>query len=241
MWWSRGPLGVSILVVLLMQLPLEVVADWPQFHRSSNRSGALINAHTSVLANANNVLQVRWDFATTASVFSSPVVSNKKLFIGNDYGQVFAIDSNNGTLCFPPIILLVMVRFTECVGASLWNSSTALDPTKAVEGAPAVTDDGKVVVYGTLGKTLHALHTADGSHVWTTALEGKVPGSPLIAGGVVYVAAGKTMQAVNLTDGAPTGFDKYVADGIIGGVAAVQGLLVFGDDTGKVVCLNICK
>lgn len=102
-----------------------------------------------------------WSFSTPASVaYTSPAVVDGTVYVGDDDGNVYAIDAETGT---------------EDWSRSLFGP---------VYSSPAVVDG--VVYIGDGDKNLHALDAADGSTLWTFSASDTIDSSPAVVDGTVY-------------------------------------------------------
>ena len=89
------------------------------------------------------------------------------MFVGSPTGTVTAIDADTG-----------VARWTFQAGGGVYSS-------------PAVSGDGKAVVFGSRDGRLYAVRALDGSLLWSTHLGAHVSGSPSLVGDRIYVTATK--------------------------------------------------
>jgi outer membrane protein assembly factor BamB len=130
----------------------------------------------------------RWRFQADDEVHSSPAVVDGVVYIGDLGGTLYAVDAATGELRWR----LAFDRYYE----------------RYVNSSPAVVDGAVYVVAGPrrAGKTsyLYAVDAATGKERWHFAAEegGILRGTPVVAGGIVYVAdyAG-FLYAVGADDG----------------------------------------
>jgi outer membrane protein assembly factor BamB len=87
------------------------------------------------------------------------------LFVGSAAGGLVALDATNGR--------------------PRWRHES----TAAVLSSPAVSGDGRAVVFGANDGSVTALATVDGHVIWSTRLDGQVSGSPTLVGNRIYVTS----------------------------------------------------
>lgn len=143
-------------------------------------------------------------------------VSDNTAFIGSDDWFVRAIDINSGNL--------------------LWTSPQLND---GITTAPAVAD-GKVFA-GTWNSKLYALDAADGHKIWDYTVSSSqlvLFGSPTVANGKVYIAAGKNIYAVNTSNGSLV-WKSPNLDNFVGiSPSIVENKLFFISDSGTIYSLS---
>lgn len=139
------------------------VNDWPEF---PNTDMSRFNACESVLG-TNNVgqLTLLWSFLPSQElVRTSPAVANGVVYFGTHEGNFYAVNSTTG--------------------AEIWERHIGAP----FASSPAV---GPNLVYFDSGPSLFALHRAAGAVAWKLKT-GVSCSSPVVAGEVVYAAAGCT-------------------------------------------------
>ena len=155
-----------------------------------------------------NFLSPVWSDPTGAAVRTSMAVSKDVGYFGNDEGDVYAVNVQNGQPLWtvtessgvdssPALagtrlffgteggtgVTPAVVALDQATGTPLWTAPTS----SAVESAPAVAP-GHVFV-GSDDGTVYALTQSTGAVIWTAKLPGAVKGSPSVdtAAGVVVV------------------------------------------------------
>ena len=113
----------------------------------------------------------RWAIDTGSGVQSSPTVVNDTVFVGNDAGNVSALDA--------------------ATGAREWRVETGgpVETAPTVVGVSAGRDDAGTVYVGSRDGRVYALDAATGTEVWAFETGGAVQSSPTVAGGTVYVGS----------------------------------------------------
>ena len=134
---------------------------WPMFHHDLSHSGN----STSDAPDTNKVL---WDYTTSYRVYSSPAVSDGKVYIGSGKdtglgGKVYCLNADNGN--------------------KIWSYTTG----GSVGSSPAVAD-GKVYVGCNYGK-VYCLNADNGSMIWSYTTGNDVFSSPAVADGKVYIGS----------------------------------------------------
>jgi outer membrane protein assembly factor BamB len=87
------------------------------------------------------------------------------VFVGSPAGELFAIDDETGA-----------TKWTFHVGARIMSS-------------PAVSGDGRAVVFGASDGNIYAVRADTGEKLWSIHLGGKVSGSPTLVGDRIYVTS----------------------------------------------------
>ena len=118
----------------------------------------------------------------------TPAVSDGKVYIGDSYGYIYAMDELNGSI--------------------IWSDSTS---GQIVQGPSIV--DGLIVTANIAGEVV--AYNDTGSRVWSRNLSVEIPGAPSGGGGLVYVADyDGTVWALDSLDGATEwstgGFDPFI-------------------------------
>lgn len=155
------------------------------------------------------------------SIQSSPVVVGGVVYIGSRDGHLYALGARDGKL-----------RWSYAHDATSWAISS-----------PAVRDS--VVYEGSSdGHFFHTLRVADGKEIWRVVTEKSVWASPVVAGGLVYIADGSyaaegggTVRALDVA----TGEERWryrVNGGVLSSPALGDGILAFGSDDGAVYALG---
>ena len=164
----RRFVSLAALMVATVGLPDQGRSDdWPQFHFAADRSG--FNPGESVL-NASNVSQlgISWRTKLSAAPVAPPVLVNGIVYAGSNDGKVYALQASNGAI--------------------LWSGSTGA----SIPFSPAV-DSGRVFV-GSDDTNVYAFPASCStpcSPLWVTPTLGRITSAPAVAGGVVYVGAGR--------------------------------------------------
>lgn len=159
-----------------------------------------------------------WEFKTSGKIRSSPVVHNGIVYAGNDNGDAYAINSNNGTLIWSVKVKDKGVLssfcyhddavYTSCSdskvyalnikdGSKLWEFKTG---KSSIYSSPVV--DNGVLYIGSTDKKIYAVNAKDGKQKWSFKTKGSVFSTPVVAGGLVYIGSddGK-LYALNANDG----------------------------------------
>jgi len=188
--------------------PAEEIATGPA--SSAVASGVVFvgSGDGNVLALNETTGEKMWNY-TTASWFSSPAVSNGKVFVASD--QVYALNASTGeklwnfttsSLSCPAVANgLVFVgslvdgktyALNETTGELIWSSITG----NITLSSPALADGKVFIGEGGWGPghrgVIYALHEASGAIVWTYKTQhAKLFSSPAIASGKVFIGSGE--------------------------------------------------
>ena len=184
----------GISVGMLISCKNNEIKEPGYFHAGASHSGYYNTSGVKILHG------VKWSYKTSAKVFSSPVISGNKVFIGSDDSSVYSIDAKDGRL--------------------FWKFKTG----GKVRSSAAVSDD-KVLVMSSNG-LLYCIDQESGKQVWTFTTSGEhvfaakglhgAPqnygiindpwdmflSSPVIANGIVYFGCGSgTFYALDCNSG----------------------------------------
>ena len=194
-----------------------------------------------------------WTFTTAASVDGTATVAGGIVYIGDDNGNIYAIDAATGALRWklptgssvvsrPAVVDGTVYVGSEnndvyalnaATGAVLWKYNTG----GSVDSGPAVSDG--LVYVGNDNNEVFALDAATGAVRWTQQNVGdNVTTNPAVVGGTVYVGCDdNSVYALNAATGAirwqrPTHGQVNSSPAVVGGVVFV------GSDDGNVYALN---
>jgi outer membrane protein assembly factor BamB/predicted MPP superfamily phosphohydrolase len=104
-----------------------------------------------------------WMVKSHAAVYSSPVVSNNKVFVGDDMGVLSRYDLQNGTLD--------------------WQ----FEAKSRILGTPAVANN--VVVFGSTDQYIYGVHAETGAMIWKIKTDAAVMGAVVIEGDRAYIGS----------------------------------------------------
>lgn len=194
----------------------------PTTHTIENRGEVgLFIATTGNKVYAIDVVEgdLLWTYTpTTAGAFySSPcVVSDKFLYIGNDNGNLYSVNTTDGLQNWEfltggqvrssPIAIggNVLVGSNDRYFYSI-DSTTGLERWKVqtsdrIVSSPAV--DNQYVYFGCYDFNLYCVDIIDGTVHWKKLTFGLIQSSPLVYGGTVYVGSfDKNLYALDTADG----------------------------------------
>lgn len=177
-----------------------------------------------------------WNFAVTGVSFAQPAVADGLLYVGGFDGYVYAIDSKTGyrrwkyqtgaPVSSSPSIVNGTVyvgngplwALNATTGALLWQYSAG-----GIFSSPAVSDG--VVYVASDDNYLDAVDASTGALIWQYKPQFGSFGnqSPVVAGGMVYVATDQDLYAVD----AHTGGFVWELGGVSGGTPAVANGMVY--------------
>jgi eukaryotic-like serine/threonine-protein kinase len=162
-----------------------------------------------------------WNYSTQTGVYSSPAISENRLFIGAD-DYVIALDALAGTKIWsfetcstvrssPAVINGVVFigsddgniyALNASTGSKIWNYTTG----GSVVSSPAV-DNGMVYV-GSEDGYIYALETSSGTRIWNSKIWNRGAGfyagsdsSPTISNGTLYLYTSSAVYALNALNG----------------------------------------
>ena len=187
----------------------------------------VIDGNTAIVALSNtreslvafNLLDAKpeWKHAY-GDIESSPVLYDKKLYIGNVDGEFYCV-----------------ARYT---GVQLWKFSLPSNTAfKGIRSSPAVAES--TVVFGADDGSVYALHAGNGSLLWRTATGSPVMASPSIRGKDIYVGnlAG-TLYCISLASGAVR-WQTVTGGGIYATATPVDSLIVVGTTGGEMFGVRV--
>jgi outer membrane protein assembly factor BamB len=114
-----------------------------------------------------------WDGTAGSFDYSSPAVTNGKVYVGSADGRLQAFDTTGTTGC----------SGTPTTCSPLWTATTGA----AVNSSPAVVNG--VVYVGSGDQNLYAFDATSGVKLWSSTTGGSVDSSPAVANGIVYVGS----------------------------------------------------
>lgn len=152
---------------------LQLGAAWPKFH------GNLLN--TGLAANGGSNGALRWSYATSYLVESSPAIAaDGTLYIGSNDGYLYSINSSTGALN--------------------WRYGALA----AIASSPAIGSDG-TIYFGSNDKSVYSINPTTHIPNWSYQTGGAVFSSPAIGSdGTVYVGSTDSyLYAINPSTGQP--------------------------------------
>ena len=156
----------------------EVAQQWlslPFGKKVYGPSAEELRPNFAVNAEYPNVERV-WHKALKGGVYSTPVTDGKSLYIGDDVGVMYALDTKTGK--------------------TRWTFSTGM----RIVGSPAVSEG--VVVFGSANYTIYGLHAKTGKQLWHITTNQAVMGAATIHEGIAYIGGGDgRMFAIDIHTG----------------------------------------
>lgn len=225
--------------------------DWPMFHSSSDRLG--LNAvDTAIDRSSVADMSLRWEFPTSGSIYSSPVVSGGVVYFGSDDHNVYAVDAATGDLEWtyatgdlvrstPSVVGGVVYVGSDdnkvyaldaATGAKIWSHAAGDD----IELSSPLVAGGKVYV-GSLDGNVYALDQETGDEVWSVNTWA-ARGSFTISGDTVYVGSDKSMLFALDADTGATKWTATTGDRIKNTPTVANGTVYTGADDGHVYAWN---
>jgi outer membrane protein assembly factor BamB len=206
----------------------------------------------------NNDGTIKWTFSDIGSAFTSSVAisSNGTIYIGSENGNVYALDSSDGTsvwtfptndaihsspaISFDGTIYIGSTdNFVYAInpdGTLKWSYETG----DSIESSISISSIGTIIV-GSDDNNVYALNS-DGTLVWSFNLNGDVKSSAAIGNdGTIYIGSNARFYALN-PDGTQkwsySSFDPFDSSPAIGldgtvYVGSFQGFYAFVDNSGS--------
>jgi eukaryotic-like serine/threonine-protein kinase len=219
--------------------------DWTMFRHDSNRSGT-----TNSQSQANSA-KLLWDFATSASVWSSPSVADGVVVVGCKDCDIYCVNASNGELLWsfrvghevnssPAIYngnayVGCYDGWVYCMNISTGVPVWGMKAGGKVESSPAVVDDR--VFIGSGLHDIYCYNASNGAVLWTYPTQQKVDSSPAVVDGIVYVACDDYhLYALNATSGEKI-WRQYTGSNV-NSPCVEAGNIYVGAYDGWVSCLN---
>lgn len=154
-----------------------------------------------------------WKANTGTAIFSSPVIDGKRVFVGDDAGQMFAFNIKNGK--------------------ELWKFTSKA----RIVGTAAVANG--VVVFGSADKNIYGLNADNGAIKWKVAATEPVLGAVSIDNGLAYIGSSdSTMRAIDIQSGNV----KWTYSGVCGYIETkplvTNDKVIFGAWDNTLYCLS---
>jgi hypothetical protein len=176
------------------------------FQHDLNHSGSAASS------NSANSFKPLWNFTTDASVSSSPVVANGRVFAGSWNGHFYCLNASTGQ--------------------QIW-----CEPTGNQMHMAAAIDNNRIYVAAD-DEWLYCFNITDGNYVWISKVGGYIQSSPAIADGKVYIGSGRqNLYCFKASTGekvwqSPTGFWTTSSPAVAGGNVYV------GSEDYNLYCVN---
>ena len=159
----------------------------------------------------------RWAFSSEANIISTPAVTMKAVFVGNQNGSIACFDLQNGkqkwsyqtkgSIFSSPAVTASTVIVGSgdgsiyCLDQTTGNLKWKHETGVAVLGSPLI--NGDTVFIGGSGNTFYALNITTGKTIWTyNDLKGPVVSKPLLYNGrLIFGAWDRYLYALNSSNG----------------------------------------
>ena len=159
-----------------------------------------------------NTGELIWSYTTGNNVWSSPAISNGKVYIGSQDNKIYCLDADTGQL--------------------IWTYTTG----DGVSSSPAISN-GKVYV-GSCDNKIYCLDADTGELIWNYTTNDSVYSSPAISNGKVYVGSGDgKIYCLDANIGELI-WSYTIGIGIFSSPAIADGKLYIGSMDGKVYCFE---
>lgn len=163
-------------------VPIPRTVAWMYDPGLTGRSAPVVAGHMLVFETLDGALvaleseggSFRWRKEATQASFGPPSTGAGQLFVGSSAGEVSSLE--------------------PATGEPVWHQQV----DGAVLHPPLRTNDRLLMTTG--AGSLYALHTGSGALLWQRRL-GSTPGMPAVGDGSVFVAAGRTLYALDWNSG----------------------------------------
>jgi eukaryotic-like serine/threonine-protein kinase len=179
-----------------------------------------------------------WQRRNEGLIFGSAALADGKLYVGNENGQVFAYEATTGRETWrirldgpaggtPAVSGGSLFLNTQAPAMVALATTTGRERWRAVAGgvaSPAIVN-GRVFLAASDGG-VYALDAESGATEWFFAAGGTTMGAPVVAGGEVFIGAGRSLFALDAASGEPvwrfpTGGDISTSPVVTGGMVFV--------------------
>lgn len=175
-----GGIAVSLGGLSLSQISRDVRGDSEDFWGMFQHDAANTSYNSSTTGPRGNLIS-NWEFETSKSVYSAPVVTRTHVYATDSDGIIRSIERNNGT--------------------GVWRFETNQSTSGGSHvSSPALANETLYV--GSLDQRVYALSASDGTRQWTAGTGGGIVSSPTLAGDTVYIGSNDaSVYALNAENG----------------------------------------
>jgi outer membrane protein assembly factor BamB len=244
-----GAFGVLIVAAVAVGLALSSSAPRPHVSGSSSSP----SPRRSATPGRPKRTASGWVFSTAASVDGFVTVADGAVYVGDDNGNIYAIDAATGKLRWRLHTGNSVVSRPAVAGGTVYVGSEdnyvyAIDAathairwhyntTQSVDSGPAVT--GGVVYVGNDNNEVFALSAATGAMLWNQPNFGdNVITNPVVSGGTVYVGSDDhSVYALNTVNG-DIRWSRATGGQVNSSPALSGGTIYVGSDDGFAYALN---
>jgi outer membrane protein assembly factor BamB/Icc-related predicted phosphoesterase len=150
-----------------------------------------------------SMVKSKWIYSSQANIISTPAVSNGLVIVGNQIGELIAVDMKSGK--------------------KKWSYQTR----GSIFSSPAVSD-GRLVV-GSADGNVYCFSPKNGILIWKRQTGAAVLGSPLLAGDTVFIGGSDhCFYALDLNSGNILWQFKGLAGPVVSTPLLYQGSVIFG-------------
>lgn len=190
-----------------------------------------------------------WRHRIEGLLFGSVAVDDDRVFAGNESGLVYALDLGSGREIWRATVGGAVLGSPAASDGRVFVSSsapslTALEAssgrriwTVPIGGTAAPAIAGGIVYLASDDGGLTALDATTGAAEWYSPTGSGGRAAPTVAGPTVYLPAGRSVFAVNRTDGEPL-WSFPTGDEIVSTAAVVDGSLYVGSRDGFLYALG---
>ena len=220
-------------------------AEWPMFRHDLSHSG-----YTDSNSTANSA-QPLWEFPTSASVLSSPAISEGLVVFGCKDCYIYCLNASTGKYVWSlqtlhevdssPAIYNGYVYvgsydgWVYCINLTSGVPAWGTNAGGKFFSSPAVVDDR--VFIGSGAHDIFCFNASNGDILWTYPTESRVDSSPAIVNGIVYVACDDYhLYALNATTGEKI-WREYAGSNLNSPCIA-NGFIYIGAYDGWITCVN---
>ena len=156
----------------------EPIKDFIELVEKSTQlpENAIVKKKRTSLIQKSCSMEIIWTVNLEKCIDSSPIYSNNTIFIGSHSGLFAAIDSESGSI--------------------KWQKKF----NNRIEGSPAISSDGKMVVFGCHDQFIYSLCTSSGDIIWSFLTQNVVKSCPIFQKCTGYIWIGSYDQNLYCID-----------------------------------------
>jgi outer membrane protein assembly factor BamB len=246
---KKSSIGCLMLFIfILFSLNFVFSLNWLKYGNELNST----RYSTEIL---NRYLEIKWNYSTNASVYSSPAIYNNIMYIGSTDNKTYAFNTTTkaliwnfttgGAIYSSPAIsnnfmyigstdnktyAFNITNISNII--NIWNFST----TGAIYSSPAVSDN--IVYIGSTDNRTYALNATNGTQIWNYTTSNAIYSSPAIANNILYIGSiDNRTYALNATNGTQV-WNYTTGNAIYSSPALANNILFIGSTDNKTYALN---
>ena len=209
-------------------------ASWSIYRGDSNLSG------TSD-AELSDSLRLKWSYKTGGEILASPVIGDRKIFIGSTDGNMYALNIEDGTLIWKfntgddieasALLLDNNIYFGNLSGDFFslaadsgilnWKAKVSSDIRGSANYAVQSSGDYSILFVGCYDSKMYAINSETGEIIWNYETGNYINGTPAVNNNVlVFGGCDAKLHIISIQDGSKVG--EVITGSYIPGSAAIM-------------------